>query len=637
MAFLKSGVLVKFLEDMSYDENGFEGDHKPALVQITSIIPVLENGNLWPNKGFYLKICDVTHAMYVTLPEEENDMVLSNNLKLGQFVYVQKLEKSRPVPILRGITPLPGRRPLEGTPEDIFPGKYMEKFLEPSLMDLFVNKRVISEKKIDRMSLGKLARAVSDSEALMQKKAGLDEGNGRLSLSALIDHADVQKMSLDCSSEKYDSEKMEFDVVGDNFGLIESDSDHSTRSSISSRRTLKRRSWTQSELLSAKEMFDSSNVRPGRSKRSTPEKTRISGSRSANVSPVRSVRYDSSDDNSSSIRQRRASLPAKRPVKTFNKSKVPASARVDENSHPTTFPSLDELKGAETKISWDSLPSSLLKIGKEVVRKRDVALRGAVEAVQEACAAERLIRCLSTFSEFQSNEVDDLKPAIDKFLKLQDDLANTRLIMQSLTDISLLRTSDTNNTSTVKEVLDLAIERKKNAKLWVKSAVASDLLPLSNSTKSTAATETNKSCISCCATKPKAPHIYPKQKKNDEMSLMLAVNKEDQMEWVRGTSHNATNDLAASLQDECQRWFLGCAEKYLDEVEAKASSTRSDRRVIAIMFKIKKINDWLEGIVRKEAHSLEGESKEEGEICERLISKIHGIMLKNAERTVMAI
>ncbi|XP_074343488.1 uncharacterized protein LOC141682688 [Apium graveolens] len=302
------------------------------------------------------------------------------------------------------------------------------------------------------------------------------------------------------------------------------------------------------------------------------------------VSPVRSVRYDSSDDNSSSIRQRRASLPAKRPVKTFNKSKVPVSARVDENSHPTTFPSLDELKGAETKISWDSLPSSLLKIGKEVVRKRDVALRGAAEVVQEACAAERLIRCLSTFSEFQSNEVDDLKPAIDKFLKLQDDLAHTRLIMQSLTDISLLRTSDTNNTSTVKEVLDLAIERKKNTKLWVKSAVASDLLPLSNSTKSTAATETNKSCISCCATKPKAPHIYPKEKKNDEMSLMLAVNKEDQMDWARGSSHNAINDLATSLQDECQRWFLGCAEKYLDEVEAKASSTRSDRRVVAIMF-----------------------------------------------------
>ncbi|KAK1385719.1 hypothetical protein POM88_023454 [Heracleum sosnowskyi] len=467
--------------------------------------------------------------MYVTLPEEENEMVLSNNLKLGQFIYVRKLEKSHPVPILRGITPLPGRRPLEGTPEDIFPGKFMEKFLEPSITDLLVDKSVISEKKIEGKSLAKLSRAVSDSVALMQKNAGLDEGN----------------------------------EAPDRFGLIDSDSDHSTRSSVSSRRTLKRRSWTQSELLSAKEMFDPSNVRPGRSKRSTPEKQHISGSRSAHVSPVRSVRYDSSDENSSSIRQRRASLPGTRPVKTSNKSKVPASAGVDKTSHPTTFPSLDELKGAETKISWDSLPSSLLKIGKEVVRKRDVALRGAVEAVQEACAAERLIRCLSTFSEFQSNEVDDLKPAIDKFLKLQDDLAHTRLIMQSLTDISLLRTSDTNNTSTVKEVLDLAMERKINAKLW-------------------------ESCVSCGATKPKVPHIYPKQKKNNEMSLILAGNKEDQMDWVRGISHLATTDLAASLQDECQRWFLGCADKYLDEADAKASSTRSDRKVVAIMFKIKK-------------------------------------------------
>lgn len=242
-------------------------------------------------------------------------------------------------------------------------------------------------------------------------------------------------------------------------------------------------------------------------------------------------------------------------------------------------------------------------------------------------------------------------PVIDKFLKFQDDLAHTRLIMQSLTDISLLRTSDTsNNTCTVKEVLDLAIERKKNANLWVKSAVASDLLPLSNFTKFTAAacdkdaTETKKSCISCCASKAKALYIYPKQKKNDEMSLMLAGNKDDQMEWVRGSSHSATTDLAASLQDECQRWFLSCAEKYLDEVETKASSTRSDKKIVAIMFKIKKINDWLEGIVSNEVHSLEGQGKwistlsdEEEEICKRLRSKIHEIMLKNVERTAMAI
>ncbi|KAL8091448.1 hypothetical protein AgCh_033893 [Apium graveolens] len=236
----------------------------------------------------------------------------------------------------------------------------------------------------------------------------------------------------------------------------------------------------------------------------------------------------------------------------------------DFESRDKQFMELQGLHNSQLQLTSEL--SDKLEKNEEVVRKRDVALRSAVEAVQEACAAERLIRCLSTFSEFQSNEVDDLKPSIDKFLKLQDDLAHTRLIMQSLTDISFLRTSNTNNASTVKEVLDLAIERKKNAKLWVKSAVASDLLPLSNSTKSTAATETNKSCILCCATKPKAHHIYPKQKKNDEMSLMLAVNKEDQMDWARGSSHNAINDLAASLQDECQRWFLDYAEKYLDEM-----------------------------------------------------------------------
>ncbi|KAG5529002.1 hypothetical protein RHGRI_029610 [Rhododendron griersonianum] len=78
---------------------------------------------------------------------------------------------------------------------------------------------------------------------------------------------------------------------------------------------------------------------------------------------------------------------------------------------------------------------------------------------------------LGTYSQFHSSNGDDPQPTIDRFFNLQDDLAQTRLVVQSLTNITPLRTSDTdiNTTGSVKEVLNLAVERKKNATSWIKS------------------------------------------------------------------------------------------------------------------------------------------------------------------------
>ena len=87
MASLRPGVLTKLLEDMNVDEKGSENVRKPMLLQIRSIIPVLEEGDLWPNRGFYLKVSDLSHAMYVSLPHEQDELILSNRLQLGQFIY----------------------------------------------------------------------------------------------------------------------------------------------------------------------------------------------------------------------------------------------------------------------------------------------------------------------------------------------------------------------------------------------------------------------------------------------------------------------------------------------------------------------------------------------------------------------
>lgn len=257
MASLKDGVLLKLLEDMKMEDDALEDDPKPVLLQIRSIIPVLEEGDLWPNRGFFLKVSDSSHALYVSLSEEQNEMILGNELKLGQFIHVQKLEKSHPVPLLRGVTPIPGIRPCEGTPEDIVSTANLVKLLESSAVDSVVEKGVILEKKITKtpsINSRKLMRGSSDSESSSKRRDGLKEGRMR-SLSASKARPG-EKMAKKCNFRTEDFEKTSYDDV-DN----DSDADSVISSASSAARISKRRSWNESEIFGVKEIFDSSVVK----------------------------------------------------------------------------------------------------------------------------------------------------------------------------------------------------------------------------------------------------------------------------------------------------------------------------------------------------------------------------------------
>lgn len=647
MASLKSGVLTKLLEDMNVDdEKGLEDVRKPVLLQIRSIIPVLEEGDFWPNKGFYLKVSDLSHAMYASLPREQDEMILSNILQLGQFIYVQKLEAAYPVPLLRGVMPVPGRRPCDGTPEDILPVTNLVKFLEASHTESIKDKGVIFEKKT-------LICGLSDSESLLEKSTdGEEKMNCRMlrSLSASKARSSEQRRGLNYITKGCDDDKRSSDDLG-GFQRIEPSSFHndttdsdSPKSCASSTQISKRRSWNSTELLDVKKIFDSSVARQGTRPRAR--------SRSACVSPIRSMRYDSSDDNSTSTTRRRVMGSTTKSFKSTNRSKTIApKINCEETSHPEAMCcAVSDRKEAESIISWDSLPSSLAKLGKDMVRNKDVAVLAAVEALQEACAAEKLIKCLSTYSEFQSYKGDDPQPFIDKFFDLQDDLAQTRQIVQSLTNISPLKTSDTdiNSMGSVKEVLNLAVERKKNATSWIKSAMAFDLSPCLSSLRSTSTTESpntaKKSVTASQVTKPKMACIVRKLRKNCEFAVGLTSEKDNPLEWARGSTLCRAADLANALQDESRRSFMGYVEKFLAEVESKTSSIDSDSKIAGMMYQIKRVNDWLDA-VNKEASCETNGSKEgsptledyEMEACGRVRSKIYKVLLKHVERTAMAL
>ncbi|XP_074580319.1 uncharacterized protein LOC141836702 [Curcuma longa] len=122
MATLAPGVLRKLLDGMNQDKPGKScGERRSTvLLQVTDILPAdLDEKDLWPKRGFYIKLSDSAHSIYATLPEGQDELVLANKLQLGQFIHVDRLDPASPVPLIVGARPLPGRHPLLGTPEPI--------------------------------------------------------------------------------------------------------------------------------------------------------------------------------------------------------------------------------------------------------------------------------------------------------------------------------------------------------------------------------------------------------------------------------------------------------------------------------------------------------------------------------------
>lgn len=119
MATLVPGVLIKLLQNLHTDVK-VAGDHRSVLLQVISITPALSSGGgLFPNNGFHIKISDSSHSTTVLLSDEHAELIMSDRLQLGQYIYIDRLDPGRPYPLLSDVRPIPGRQPIVGAPEDL--------------------------------------------------------------------------------------------------------------------------------------------------------------------------------------------------------------------------------------------------------------------------------------------------------------------------------------------------------------------------------------------------------------------------------------------------------------------------------------------------------------------------------------
>ncbi|KAJ0726770.1 hypothetical protein HanPI659440_Chr12g0474161 [Helianthus annuus] len=206
MAVLVPGVLLKLLQHMNTDVKVAE-EHRSSLLQVVSIVPALSGGELFRNQGYYLKVSDSSHATYVSLPDESVDLILSDKIQLGQYIHVERLELTTPVPVLRGVKPVPGRHPCVGTPEDIV-ATHSLGFLNSSTSSKLVGnvkKDSVISASIgkSRSQLSKLVLNSSDSKVKVKPSNG-SSFRVLLSISRKIKGSDkeIGKLNLGSASPR---------------------------------------------------------------------------------------------------------------------------------------------------------------------------------------------------------------------------------------------------------------------------------------------------------------------------------------------------------------------------------------------------------------------------------------------------
>ncbi|MBA0870304.1 hypothetical protein Goshw_010647 [Gossypium schwendimanii] len=725
MANLVPGVLLKLLQHMNTDVK-VAGEHRSSLLQVVSIVPALAGGELFPNQGFYLKVSDSSHATYVSLPDEHDDLILSDKIQLGQFIHVDRLESASPVPILHGVRPVPGRHPCVGNPEDIVAthslgflnngskngsgiSKPGEKVKSPSKQvsgekDKSVGSRSNGGAREDQLDkkMASLTRSKSQSTKPTLTSDTKKEPLGKLKVlsSRSIPSSPTSCYSLPTSFEKFASgikQQAEIKALrkgSPKVGSMEKPSSlHGT--SPTGKKVPVIRTLVQGIELGAKALRKSwegnlevkgrDHSKPRASKHDIKQESR---STSVPRKSTSSEKLLPKEENKLQTSTRSLKEESKSPVST---KKVMPNGMFDEQEKPNkprTYIGkksgdlssngglgnlvkvpINSKRLTDGSVSWGTLPSSLSKLGKEVMKHRDAAQTAAIEALQEAAASESLLRCLSLYSDLTTSaKEDNPQPAVDQFLTLHARLSNVRMIADSLLKTIPVGSSPESEGNPSEEAVKVALDRRKYAASWVQAALATNLTSISVFTKehnsitshASASVQSQKAIpanqnililensaknASAKAQGKTRPVIVSKlvaqgvlRKAGDVSGLGPKVPVQLPPEWTRGNGLDEAVDLAEMLRMESQDWFLGFVEKFLD-ADVDTSALADNDQIAGMLTQLKSVNDWLDEISSSKD---EGEGEEttphvSSETIDRLRKKIYEYLLTHVESAAAAL
>ncbi|KAL2506268.1 Plant protein of unknown function (DUF936) [Abeliophyllum distichum] len=119
MATLTLGILLKLLQSM----NSHTSYQRPPFFappgHWNRASPFYSQFAL-PHHGFYVQLSDSLNSTYVSLSDRDTDLILTNRLQLGQFVYLDWFVFDSPLDsIATNVRPIAMRHPFIGTTETL--------------------------------------------------------------------------------------------------------------------------------------------------------------------------------------------------------------------------------------------------------------------------------------------------------------------------------------------------------------------------------------------------------------------------------------------------------------------------------------------------------------------------------------
>ncbi|KAL1349290.1 hypothetical protein HN51_025774 [Arachis hypogaea] len=562
MASLTPGVLSKLLESSGNKEARVTGEHRHALLQVIEIVPRFSHEDTWQSKGYFLKVSDSLHSAYVSVPENDAELICSDKVQLGQFVYVTRLDSAKPsssIPVVHGLNPLPKRRPCVGNPIDLVSSELLH-------VGANVNADFRRSKKGSNVNKNKGLKKGEESSKGKLKGLGLRNNNGNCEKVVV----EMRRLSLDSSRRAWD------------------------QSPVS-----KNGSGTPSSRFMLKSASSSPNVvhKNLSLKFESPLKSPTSS-----VLPLK--------NKNENLCPKPTSNPSSKSTPPSKSSKSPSAGTV--NSQLVKVP-INVKNWSDVSVSWEDLPSPMCNLGKKVVTHRNLAFDAAVRALHEASAADTVIQCMCLFAELcESTQILSAGLLVKQFLELHQSLQRATMVLDSLLTPSPETKQSSHST--------LEVPFHKNATSWVQAAIVTNLSKF-NLFRAQGKGETlnGEKChyvvIENSCEEMHTVNLAVQNKQNrvtqttllpnstakrlpSKRNLLVAKNKytdNKQYQSKESEIHEAAT-LAEKLLEASREWFLKYLEESLDD-RFGLKSEEGSTEIACLLGQLKNVNHWLDNLV----------------------------------------
>ncbi|XP_023732318.1 uncharacterized protein LOC111880150 [Lactuca sativa] len=375
MASLTPGVLSKLLQNLDNPTAKVAGDHRSPLLQVIGIVPKDDVFDFdRKNKGFYLRVSDSIHSAYVSVAEADVDLILGDKIQLGQFIHVTRLDFGSPVPVLRGLKPVPKRRPCVGDPKDL---------ISSDSLVIRSNSRVDFSKK-------KKEGKVKESNSNSSRRLSLVNVKTR-------DEPETRRLSLDYSSRK---------------------------------------SWDRSPAPASKHRRSGSDSNGGLGTKFTEPSSPLCSTpvRSGKkASSVKDLPLKPPNLNLPPLRNKNIIVSEKLINKPIKKDLKTSFDSIPTPIHLTKIP-INAKTASDSKVSWDSVSPTVRELGKDLIGRRNLGFSYAVNALEETSVIENILQCMSEFAEIcelAETSTNPLEQFLNFYQKLQTSSAMVNVLIDS--------------------------------------------------------------------------------------------------------------------------------------------------------------------------------------------------------------